>query len=76
MKLITSWPFHYLIQEGKLSFSYHVVCPILAQRWILLGEASGKFIPISRQRIASITFESGITIGLIGAPGEEVKYFL
>ena len=56
-------------------FNMHVVAPVLSAptKWVLIGEV-GKFIPISNQRIESISISSsdGLTVSIVGAADEIV----
>lgn len=52
--------------------TFYIISPQLPNGWTLLGETS-KFIPVSRQRIADLTFGvSGLSLTLSGAPREQV----
>jgi hypothetical protein len=55
------------------SFRLQAVAPVAGNKWALLGEPD-KFIPVSNQRIASITALAGggFKLTLKGAPGENV----
>ena len=57
---------------------WHTIAPVFTNGWTLLGEV-GKFIPISRQRIANVQVLSGegqtsVEVALRGAPGEKVTF--
>ena len=54
-------------------FQMHAVAPVSSNGWALLGE-SDKFVPVSNQRIASVTaaVSGGFTVQLKGAASETV----
>ena len=54
-------------------FQLHAVAPVASNGWSLLGE-SGKFVPISNQRLFSVQVlaTGGFEIGLKGSSGETV----
>lgn len=57
----------------KLPFSYHVLCPVLSNGWVLLGE-TGKFVPISPDRIQNITpLTNALQLQIVGIPDEHVS---
>jgi hypothetical protein len=62
----------YNIETPCFPFQLHTVAPV-ANGWVLLGEAD-KFVPVSNQRIASVTAmaSGGFTLSLKGAAGEKV----
>jgi hypothetical protein len=46
---------------------WHVIVPVLSNGWAVIGEV-GKFMPISRQRIASLKVTStAVEISIVGA---------
>ena len=63
----------YNIETPCFPFQMHTVAPVAANGWVLLGEAD-KFVPISNQRIASVTATAngGFSLSLKGAVGEKV----
>lgn len=63
----------YNIETPCFPFQLHAVAPVATNGWVLLGEAD-KFVPISNQRIASVTATSsgGFSLSLKGAVGEKV----
>ena len=56
------------------AFQLHAIAPVARNGWALLGE-TGKFIPVSRQRIASVTAipSGGFAVMAKGKPGERVE---
>ena len=63
----------YNIETPCFPFQLHTVAPVATNGWVLLGEAD-KFVPISNQRIASVTAmaSGGFSLSLKGAVGEKV----
>jgi hypothetical protein len=61
------------VQTRCFPFQLHAVAPVAPNGWALTGE-TGKFVPVSNQRIASIAALAGggFALELKGAPGEEV----
>jgi hypothetical protein len=64
----------YGVKTRCFPFQLHAVAPVASNGWVLTGEV-GKFVPISSQRISSISvlLEGGFEVGLTGAPGEVVR---
>lgn len=62
------------IKTRCFPFQLHAVAPVADNGWVLTGE-TGKFLPISTQRIAAITTlpSGGFKVALLGAPGEVVE---
>ena len=62
------------IKTQCFPFQLHCVAPVASNGWVLTGE-TGKFVPISNQRIASVEALStgGFTVSIKGSPGETVE---
>jgi hypothetical protein len=62
------------VQVRCFPFELHAVAPLASNGWVLTGE-TGKFIPISAQRISSVMAlpGGGFDLGLLGAPNETVR---
>lgn len=57
----------------RWSFQFVTLCPVLKGGWVFQGEASSKWIAVSRQRFGIITAtDSGLSVPVTGAPGETV----
>jgi hypothetical protein len=61
------------IKTPCFPFQLHAVAPVASNGWALLGETD-KFVPVSNQRIASVTAAAsgGFILNLKGAAGETV----
>ena len=60
--------------ESLYAAQYHLVAPVLANGWIMLGEA-GKLVPVSRNRIASLVERAdGVDVDVVGSEGEQVAF--
>ena len=62
------------VQTRCFPFELHAIAPLASNGWVLLGE-TGKFVPVSAQRLASVTAlpGGGFELELLGAPSEVVR---
>ena len=62
------------IKTRCFPFQLHAVAPVATNGWALVGE-TGKFLPVSQQRISSIQVipGGGFLLHIMGAPGEVVE---
>jgi hypothetical protein len=59
----------------RADFGLWHIAPVFSNGWVLLGEMA-KFVPISEQRILSVSADdTSITVALRGSPSEEVTVF-
>eukprot|EP01060_Flectonema_neradi_P022739 TRINITY_DN3096_c3_g1_i1.p1 TRINITY_DN3096_c3_g1~~TRINITY_DN3096_c3_g1_i1.p1 ORF type:complete len:744 (+),score=133.13 TRINITY_DN3096_c3_g1_i1:75-2306(+) len=63
-----------LPQTDKWDFNLWTAAPILYNGWVVMGEATSKWVSMSKQRFNSVAVEkSSVTVELAGQSGEEVE---